>query len=300
MPLFSQIVPSAGQLMGVKAVWGRSSEPVMCFGSHGDPSAKDKGHFSLARRAAEAAVQRPFLVTIGGGAQVGPELDGRVIEVALVSKAFGETNAFVQDEELRNRLAQWPVAVVLREVYEIVGEPHLQRDLGFDDRLILANAYDGIRRDDERVTQLWGALSAREVRRRWDVRRLPLFEDPPEPRPYGTLYPRRKVSAMEGKRILAEIVKLERDPKLARTVKSENRARNGGIIVCDACGFSDDLDGLFDAHHLEPLARGERRSEIDMFSVLCPTCHRWAHRKAADPLEPLTPDQVGAALSARH
>ncbi|MCB4825449.1 hypothetical protein [Roseicella aerolata] len=79
MLTFGEIVATADQLIGVKAVWGRSTEPVMCFGSQGDAAKKDKGHFSLARWTAELAVDQPFLVTIGGGAQVAPELDGRVL-----------------------------------------------------------------------------------------------------------------------------------------------------------------------------------------------------------------------------
>jgi len=130
MPFFEEIADAGDKLMGVKAVWGRSSEPVMCFGSRGDERAKDRGHFMQARNTAEKAIERPYLVTIGGGEQVGPELRGRVVEVVRVTGVYGETKAFVRDPALFERLAQWPVAVVLSEVYRVDGEPLLIDDLG--------------------------------------------------------------------------------------------------------------------------------------------------------------------------
>ncbi|GLS36596.1 hypothetical protein GCM10010869_21870 [Mesorhizobium tianshanense] len=60
-----------------------------------------------------------------------------------VTGVYGETKAFVRDPDLMTRLAQWPVAVVLSEVYRIEGEPLLIEDLGFADKNILNNAYDG-------------------------------------------------------------------------------------------------------------------------------------------------------------
>src|SRR3954447_14453957 len=155
MPLFGEVAGTLDAIMGVKAVWGRSSEPVMCFGSRGDERAKDRGHFMLARNTAEKAIARPYLVTIGGGEQVPLALRGRVLELARVTGVFGETKAFVRDPALYERLAQWPVAVVLSEAYRIETEPRLVEDLGFLDRAILANAYDGVLRDEARIGQLW-------------------------------------------------------------------------------------------------------------------------------------------------
>ncbi|MCB4825448.1 hypothetical protein [Roseicella aerolata] len=211
-----------------------------------------------------------------------------------MSKAFGETKAFVRDPNLLQRLAQWPMAVVLTEIYSIVGEPHLLADLEFKDRRILANAYDGNRRDDERVGRLWEALRTMPVRRCWEVPNLPGFLDPPAPRLCGSDYPRCRFSREEGRRIREESIRLERDPRLSSAAKEENRARNGGLVVCEACGLADPLAALFDAHHRDPLARGEQLSSPEMFAVLCPTCHRWAHVKAEHTLQPLSPEQVSA------
>lgn len=300
MLTFGEVVENADLLMGVKAVWGRSAEPVMCFGSHGDAAGKDRGHFSLARRTAELAVNRPYLLTIGGGAHAPADMNGRVLELVRVSKAYGETKAFVRDPDLLSRLAQWPVAVVLTEVYGIEDEPHLMRDLDFEDRRILANAFDGVRRDDERVESLWAALRHRPIRRRWEVPFLPDFFDPPAPRLCGSDYPKLRLSAEEGRRIRKETVLLERDRTLSLAVKEANRARNGGVIVCEACGLADAQASLFDAHHRMPMAHGERVSSLDMFAVLCPTCHRWAHEKATNRLYPLQPEKVSAARALQN
>ena len=143
MPLFGEVAGSIEQVMGVKAVWGLSSEPVMCFGSRGDERTKDRLHFMQARSAAKKAIERPYLVTIGGGERVSDELSGRVLELVRVTGVYGETKAFVRDPTLLSLLAQWPVATVLSEIYTIEGQPRLVEDLGFPDRTILMNAYDG-------------------------------------------------------------------------------------------------------------------------------------------------------------
>lgn len=287
MPLFGQIAESVSQLMGVKAVWGRSSEPVMCFGSRGDEKAKDRGHFMQARNTAQKSLTMPYLITIGGGEQVGPELRGRVLEIVKVTGVFGETRAFVRDSDLLARLAQWPVAVVLSEIYRIEGEPLLIDDLGFPDRNILANAYDGVLRDEERLTQLWESLRKRPIARRWDIQTLPGFYDPGKVQMYGSSYPKILSSSAEGKRIWKEMQVKERDRALSKAVKDQNRSRNNGMVICEACDLSDESGALFDAHHLDPLGKGPRWSNVENFAVLCPTCHRWAHWKAADVLQPI-------------
>jgi len=36
MQTFGEVAESIDQIMGVKAVWGTSSKPVMCFGARGN------------------------------------------------------------------------------------------------------------------------------------------------------------------------------------------------------------------------------------------------------------------------
>lgn len=300
MVKFSEVVPSANDLMGVKAVWGRSEEAVMCFGSRGDAAKKDKGHYSQARITAEKAQEQPYFVTIGGGKHVPEELRGRAIELVRTTGAYGETTAFVKGESLRERLEKWPVAVVLSEVYAIDGEPLLVDELGFEDMNILANAYDRVMRYSDRIHALWNALKDRNVSRRWEVQVPSGFRDPGGVKLIGTLYPKLNIKSPEGKKVWKLSKEIERDSRLKREVKARNRAKNGGALCCEACGFSDTSDGMFDAHHLQPLAAGVRESRADDLVVLCPICHRWAHVKAPDLLSPLTISEVTKALGSER
>jgi hypothetical protein len=238
-------------------------------------------------------------VTIGGGDEVPPELSGRVLELVRVTGTFGETAAFVRNPELARRLARWPVAVVLSEVYTIGGEPRLVDDLGFPDRKILTNAFDSVRRDDELVARLWERMQDWPVERNWRVPPLPGFRDSGTVKMFGSRYPQVPASSTEGKEICKESIRLERDPALSRAVKAANRERNGGLVVCEGCGLCEENSALFDAHHLQPLAAGIRQGRVDDFAVLCPTCHRWAHGKGRDALQPLTIAEVRAAHALR-
>ena len=77
MVTMQEVAGNVDQLMGVKAVWGRSSEPVMCFGSRGNAAARDPAHFTQARNTASKAINRPYMITVGGGEQVPDSLRGR-------------------------------------------------------------------------------------------------------------------------------------------------------------------------------------------------------------------------------
>lgn len=57
-------------------------------------------------------------------------------------------------------------------------------------------------------------------------------------------------------------------------------------LVCDACPFDPTQTkekylikarSMMDVHHMVPLAEGVRRTTIDDFALLCPTCHRLEH-----------------------
>lgn len=259
----------------------------MCFGSHGDDKVKDRGHFSLARRTAEKAITQPYLVSIGGGDDVPPELRGRALELIRVTGIYGETKAFVLDQEYLRKLARWPVAVVTFEVYRIEGEPRLIEDLQFPHRQILANAYDGVRRDEAEIRRLWETIKNRAVSRRVDIA-LPMgFRDPGKVMQFWTAYPKVLATSAEGKKIWKAQSIAERDKNLVLAVKEANRDANEGKLLCQACDFSHENRSLFDAHHLFPLALGIRESRLDDFAVLCPSCHRWAHVFGPDKLQPV-------------
>lgn len=285
---FKEVVPDSQALMGVKAVWGRIEEPIIGFGARGDPTTKLGGYYSEARRTAERALQQPYFVTIGGGKKAPGTLKGRVLELARGTGVYGETATFVRDKELRARLAQWPVAVILSEVFAVRGEPHLVDDLGFEDRRILRNAHDRVIRNDDQIQRLWDALKDREIERRWDVMPTPGVRDPGKVMLRKSKHPTLDSKSTEGKRVWKLSRRIERDVKLRQQVKELNRAANGGVLRCEACRFSNQSASMFDAHHLEPLAAGIRESRVDDLVVLCPTCHRWVHAKAEDKLSPIS------------
>ncbi|HET9639880.1 MAG TPA: hypothetical protein VFP12_11810 [Allosphingosinicella sp.] len=276
------VVQSPELLMGVKAVFGPLSSHVLCFGGRGPPNSA--GYYGVARGVAERAATRPFILAIAGGSHVRDNLNGRVLNLARSSGSYGLTSTFLEDPEEVKRLQQWPVAVALHDVWQLDGFPHLVTDLGMGDRTVLAAAMDGVVRPALKIDQLWSAL------RKWPVRptalRLPVnFYD----RPTSTLItPRsRKLpegfSSEEGARRWTSQLAVERDSRLSREAKRLN-AEKYGKPTCEACRFSHADLGMFDAHHPTPLAVGARTTLAEHLIVLCPTCHRRAHR--ADRLQP--------------
>lgn len=296
MLTFRDVVSAPDLLMGVKAVWGRSTEPIMCFGTGGATKTEHKQYYSQARITAEKSLVMPFFLTIGGGSSVPDELKGRVVELVRSTGVYGDTKAMVLDPLLRERLEQWPVSVMLSEVYTIKGEPHLIEDLGFPNRKILTNAFDSVRRLDDLVSNLWEKLADLPIERRIDVKSPPGFRDPKKVVLIGSRYPYVDYTSEEGKRIWVESQKVERDSRLMKEAKKRNRSLNAGLIVCEACGYSDELAGMFDAHHLYPLSLGIRETRLDDLAILCPSCHRYSHVKAQNKLSPLDVATLKMAL----
>ncbi|MBG1230900.1 HNH endonuclease [Aestuariivirga litoralis] len=292
------LVSTVDQLMGAKAVYGPSLGPeaVMCFGAVGiDPN--KSSYFSHAETVAKKALERPYFVTVGGGHDVQAGYRGRAIEVVKATGCFGKTEAFVKTPATYRRLMQWPAAIVLTEVYEIVGMPRLVDDLGLDDMRILTFAFDGVVFHDDRMKELWDALDQCELRRRWDMAPPAFFRDPGKLDRSYTLYP--QISEEEGKRRAKETTVLERSSKAALAAKARNLTQNGGKYTCEACAYADEVRGMFDAHHLQPLATGPRISTIDSYAILCPRCHRMAHRKAEKPEVPLAMAELKRLLNAQ-
>lgn len=283
--LFQDVVKSPEELMGVKAVFGALTGRAMCFGSRGDAKLKDRGHFQSARVAAEYAAVRPILVTIGGGEECPPKLEGRVLNIATVSKVYGETPVFYTAAEDRERLSRWPVATALLDVYEVQGCPRLVEDLGLPDRTILANAFDLVVRPPEKVKALWKALHDVPLRL-LDLPPLVNFREPERVTLVGSMPPVR-ISKEEGQRLSREVQALERRSQLAKAAKALNREANGGMLTCEACRFADEIPGMFDVHHLVPLMLGVRQTTMSDLVVLCPLCHRWVHSKGSGQTNPL-------------
>jgi hypothetical protein len=104
-------------------------------------------------------------------------------------------------------------------------------------------------------------------------------------------------SSPEGSRKFRLQAFTERNSALSREAKRLNGEAHGGLITCEACQFGHPDSALFDAHHERPLAGGVRQSKVTDLKVLCPTCHRRAHR-TDNPLAPLSLDQLRAWVEA--
>ncbi|QDP20020.1 hypothetical protein FMM02_08665 [Sphingomonas xanthus] len=89
----------------------------------------------------------------------------------------------------------------------------------------------------------------------------------------------------EGQRIFQLQAEVERDPKLRKEARRLN-VQKYGQITCEACLFGHSDPAMFDVHHPTPLAIGVRTTHAEHLLVLCPTCHRRAHRKSK--LDPFT------------
>lgn len=295
---FEELVPGIEQVMGVKAVFSWLTSRVMCFGGRGSPDQPGR-YYQAARTAAEAAIndRKPFLIAIGGGANVPPHLRSRVTNVAVVSGVHGKTDAFLTDPDERARLKPWPTAVALRDVWEFEEPPHLITDLGLPDARILENAFDSVIRQEDRLRALMKALRGRMLVLK-DLPPILDFRDLGKLSLVNAMLPRR-VSAEEGKRLAAASTRLERDRELAAEVKERNRAANGGLVTCEGCGFADAEAGYLDAHHLVPLAVEARISTLSDFAVLCPTCHRVVHRRGTSQTLPLPVPELRAWWATR-
>lgn len=95
----------------------------------------------------------------------------------------------------------------------------------------------------------------------------------------------------------------ERSPSLAREAKRIHGTR----CQVPACGkdlretYGEVATGYIEAHHLKPFASLDGRpTELNPatdFAVLCPDCHRMAHRRQA---EPYTLAELSAMIDAEH
>jgi len=276
------VVPSRDQLMGVKAVYRPISSYVLCFGGRGSPNSG--AYYSVPAGAAKKVAVSPFVITIGGGQNVTDQYDGRAIDLAQLSPVYGPTSILLEDPDEIARLAQWPVAIAIREVWRFSGSPRLVEDLGLEDKTILSGSQDGIIRPRQ-IDQLYEALS--DIALEHAV--LPAaanFYDDGTPRLIGAIRPSiPKRAKEEGKRYWRLQQRTERDAGLSREAKRLNELQHGSF-TCEACEFKSADAAMLDAHHPTPLAVGTRTTFAEHLEILCPTCHRKAHR-TDDRLKPL-------------
>jgi len=280
--LLQDICPSLEMVQGVKAVFGSLSSYVLCFAGRGEPNSSSFDY--QAANAAKAAVERPFIIAIGGGDEVESDADGCVVSIARVGTVFGPTSLLLQDEDEVRRLARWPVSVNLLEVWHLKGNPHLVRDLRMPDKTILGGSQDGIIRPAAKISLLWETL------RNWPVTLAKLpppanFYDSGTPRRVGTRLPFISATQKEeGERVWKFQQEAERNAGLRAAAKRNNFHRHGNY-TCEACDLTSSDSAMFDAHHIAPLFAGKRITRVEHLLILCPTCHRRAHR-SPDRLRP--------------
>ena len=77
----------------------------------------------------------------------------------------------------------------------------------------------------------------------------------------------------------------ERDPKLRRNKIKQVKKEHEGKLVCEACDSNLESTygslgtAIFECHHIEPLhVSGPTQSTLGDVALLCPNCHRVAHR----------------------
>jgi 5-methylcytosine-specific restriction protein A len=76
----------------------------------------------------------------------------------------------------------------------------------------------------------------------------------------------------------------ERNPQLV-SKKKQSILKQFGFLSCQACGinlekkFGSSQFNVYECHHILPLhTSGETKTSINDLALLCPTCHRIAHR----------------------
>lgn len=103
----------------------------------------------------------------------------------------------------------------------------------------------------------------------------------------GSGPPPGSTSSAEGQRRYRLQRQIERRSWVSREAKRLNASQHNGKVTCEACDFGHADPAMMDAHHKDPLAGGIRQTGVGDLLILCPTCHRRAHR-TANTLVPLT------------
>lgn len=97
----------------------------------------------------------------------------------------------------------------------------------------------------------------------------------------------------EGQRFIRESTFLARNK--AAVSRKWKSSLVDGVAKCECCRFPSRDRGMFDVHHLLPLSIKERDTKPTDLALLCPRCHRQAHRKPG--LLPYSLDEIRAIVS---
>lgn len=116
---------------------------------------------------------------------------------------------------------------------------------------------------------------------------IPIVSPTTAPAPTGSPAPNPAMSSAEGKKRYRMQLQTERRSWVSREAKRSNAAQHQGKVTCEACGFEHPDTAMLDAHHKDPISGGIRETRVEDLLILCPTCHRRAHR-STDRFQPFT------------
>jgi len=85
---------------------------------------------------------------------------------------------------------------------------------------------------------------------------------------------------MEGRVTQVTVRQFERSASIVRQKKA-----SANSLACEICGIDfsktyENGEGFIECHHIHPIAlsKGERSTTLDDLILICPNCHRMAHR----------------------
>jgi 5-methylcytosine-specific restriction protein A len=221
------------------------------------------------------------------------ETTARPIRDFISKQEFEELQDMWSEPGKRNRwIASFPIA----ESYEIVGHPEARKVLGEERyRWLFQRSSSTLRKMDDIDRELIANLEIRLIPAtnymlsiEQDVQAAERSPSTPYSQAIGREIDKDlRNTAFEGmsEEVVAKIKKRARwlAHKFARARADE------GTLRCDDCGFDPvKLEGLgtitprslLDVHHCDPLAEGGiRKTHINDFALLCPTCHRLEHER---------------------
>jgi 5-methylcytosine-specific restriction protein A len=122
-----------------------------------------------------------------------------------------------------------------------------------------------------------------------------------EPVPPRDDDPDDEFEAPEGRLLLRQHLRRERNPKL-KGKKIKSVQSRGGNLACEVCDFDFEQAygergaGYVECHHIVPLhIAGEGTTKLSDLALICSNCHRMIHRRAPWP----TPAELRSAMPPR-
>jgi 5-methylcytosine-specific restriction protein A len=221
------------------------------------------------------------------------ETTARPIRDFMSKEEFNELQDMWSEPGKRHR---WMAAFPIAESYEIVGHPKARNVLGEERyRWLFHRSSSTLRKMDDIDRSLINNLEIKLIPATnflLSIEQEVLAAERSPPDIYGRIIGRDidrdlQNTAFEGMSEEA-ITKIKTRARWLAHKFARARAK-AGTLQCDDCSFDPvKLEGLgtirprslLDVHHCDPLAEGGiRKTHINDFALLCPTCHRLEHER---------------------